>query len=109
MSFHIYPDGVGQGPAPGRTTGSPGTSARPTGSASRCCWGEFGWLDKATRNTGLQGVDRPASTGSAATAGSTGSSSGVQDDGTLYPDYDGFTVYCPSPVCTTLSQRRGES
>ena len=29
--------------------------------------------------------------------------SGVQDDGTLYPDYDGFTVYCPSPVCTTLS------
>ena len=29
--------------------------------------------------------------------------SGVQDDGTLYPDYDGFTVYCPSPVCTTLT------
>jgi mannan endo-1,4-beta-mannosidase len=29
--------------------------------------------------------------------------SGKQDDGTLYPDYDGFTVYCPSPVCTTIS------
>ena len=27
---------------------------------------------------------------------------GKQDDGTLYPDYDGFTVYCPSPVCTTF-------
>jgi mannan endo-1,4-beta-mannosidase len=26
-----------------------------------------------------------------------------QDDGSLYPDYDGFTVYCPSPVCITLS------
>jgi mannan endo-1,4-beta-mannosidase len=25
-----------------------------------------------------------------------------QDDGTPYPDFDGFTVYCPSPVCTTL-------
>lgn len=29
--------------------------------------------------------------------------SGKQDDGTLYPDYDGFTVYCPSPVCTTIA------
>src|SRR5450756_3117289 len=28
--------------------------------------------------------------------------SDVQDDGTLYPDYDGYTVYCPSPVCTTI-------
>jgi mannan endo-1,4-beta-mannosidase len=28
--------------------------------------------------------------------------SGKQDDGTLYPDYDGATVYCPSAVCTTI-------
>src|SRR5450756_2818920 len=28
--------------------------------------------------------------------------SDVQEDGTLYPDYDGYTVYCPSPVCTTI-------
>jgi len=28
--------------------------------------------------------------------------SGKVADGTLYPDYDGFTVYCPSPVCTTI-------
>jgi mannan endo-1,4-beta-mannosidase len=27
---------------------------------------------------------------------------GKQDDGSLYPDYDGYTVYCPSPVCQTL-------
>ena len=34
--------------------------------------------------------------------------SGVQDDGTLYPDYDGFTVYCPSPVCTTMTNAGDE-
>ncbi len=28
---------------------------------------------------------------------------GKQDDGTYYPDYDGFTVYCPSPVCLNLT------
>lgn len=28
---------------------------------------------------------------------------GPQDNGAPYPDYDGFTVYCPSPVCETLS------
>jgi mannan endo-1,4-beta-mannosidase len=27
----------------------------------------------------------------------------VQDGGSLYPDYDGFTVYCPTPVCAALS------
>jgi mannan endo-1,4-beta-mannosidase len=25
------------------------------------------------------------------------------EDGTLYPDYDGHTVYCPSPVCSTMT------
>jgi mannan endo-1,4-beta-mannosidase len=29
--------------------------------------------------------------------------SDVQDNGALYPDYDGLTVYCPSPVCTTMN------
>ena len=28
--------------------------------------------------------------------------SGKQDDGSLYPDYDGFTVYANTPVFTTL-------
>jgi len=28
--------------------------------------------------------------------------SGLEDSGATYPDYDGFTVYCPSPVCTTI-------
>jgi mannan endo-1,4-beta-mannosidase len=33
---------------------------------------------------------------------------GVQDDGTNYPDYDGFTVYCPSPVCATIANAGDE-
>lgn len=28
---------------------------------------------------------------------------GYQDNGSLYPDYDGYTVYCPGTFCTTLS------
>jgi mannan endo-1,4-beta-mannosidase len=63
--------------------------------------GEFGWLDKSTRNPvyqqWIQDFDN---------AGGDGFLywilSGIQDDGTLYPDFDGFTVYCPSPVCTTI-------
>lgn len=27
---------------------------------------------------------------------------GDQDNGLPYPDYDGYTVYCPSPTCTLL-------
>ncbi|MFF5214661.1 cellulase family glycosylhydrolase [Micromonospora sp. NPDC000442] len=64
--------------------------------------GEFGWHDKATRNPVYK---RWADT--FIRTGGTGLMhwilSGIQDDGTLYPDYDGYTVYCPSPVCTTLS------
>ncbi|NES14082.1 MULTISPECIES: cellulase family glycosylhydrolase [Micromonospora] len=63
--------------------------------------GEFGWADKATRNPVYQRW-----TDAVIRSGGDGLLywilSGVQDDGTLYPDYDGYTVYCPSPVCTTL-------
>lgn len=64
--------------------------------------GEYGWNNKATRNpvfkswldtayrTGIDGVLYWIL-------------SDIQDDGSLYPDFDGFTVYCPSPVCTTVS------
>ena len=102
MSFHLYPDGLGQGPAVDATTGSPGTCGRPTRIGKPVLWGEFGWVDKATRNTVYkQWTDLFDN------AGGDGwlywILSGIQDDGTLYPDFDGFTVYCPSPVCTTLS------
>ncbi|MEV1144200.1 cellulase family glycosylhydrolase [Micromonospora sp. NPDC049799] len=64
--------------------------------------GEFGWSDKATRNPVYQRW-----TDAFIRSGGTGFLywilSGVQDDGTPYPDYDGYTVHCPSPVCTTLT------
>jgi mannan endo-1,4-beta-mannosidase len=69
--------------------------------------GEFGWPEKADRNPVYQ-----TWTDLFDKAGGTGwlywILSGSQDDGTLYPDYDGFTVYCPSPVCTTLSNAAAE-
>ena len=65
--------------------------------------GEFGWSDKATRNPVYQHWTDAWSSGPAATVALYWILSGNQDDGTLYPDYDGFTVYCPSPVCTTIT------
>ncbi|MEU2166087.1 cellulase family glycosylhydrolase [Micromonospora chersina] len=68
--------------------------------------GEFGWGDKATRNPVYRRW-----TDAVIRSGGTGFLywilSGVQDDGSLYPDYDGYTVYCPSPVCTTLGNASG--
>jgi|GEM_PF-382801 len=64
--------------------------------------GEFGWAEKATRNSVYKswtdtlyryGID----------GGLYWILSSYQDDGNLYPDWDGYTVYCPSPVCTNLS------
>ncbi|WP_188150052.1 cellulase family glycosylhydrolase [Teredinibacter waterburyi] len=64
--------------------------------------GEFGWGDKATRNTVYkEWSDTFYRYGGAGALYWLLSSE--QDDGNLYPDWDGFTVYCPSPVCTTLS------
>ncbi|SDR88201.1 mannan endo-1,4-beta-mannosidase [Paraoerskovia marina] len=64
--------------------------------------GEFGVIDKATRMPvyadWLADVRRWGVDGAlywTLTA--------EQDDGTLYADYDGFTVYCPSPVCELVS------
>jgi mannan endo-1,4-beta-mannosidase len=101
MSFHIYPtawgkdlpwtfDWVRQHVREANRVGKP------------AFWGEFGWLDKATRNTVYKQwtdlFDREGGDGWLYWI-----LSGVQDDGSLYPDFDGFTVYCPSPVCQTLT------
>ncbi|MBO0870677.1 MAG: cellulase family glycosylhydrolase [Micromonosporaceae bacterium] len=101
MSFHLYPDSWGK-------TADWGTDwirshvqdARRLHKAVML--GEFGLLDKATRNPVYR-------TWTDALISGHGNGllywilSGRQDDGTLYPDYDGFTVYCPSPVCQTIS------
>ncbi|HEV2778441.1 MAG TPA: cellulase family glycosylhydrolase [Actinophytocola sp.] len=101
MSFHIYPAAWGKD--------LPWTFdwiRRHVREADRvgkpAFWGEFGWLDKATRNTVYKAwtdlFDQEGGDGWLYWI-----LSGVQDDGTLYPDFDGFTVYCPTPVCQTLT------
>lgn len=69
--------------------------------------GEFGLADKSVRNTVYKQW-----TDAAISSGANGFLywilSGIQDDDTLYPDYDGFTVYLPSPVGITLSNAASE-
>lgn len=106
MSFHIYPtawskdlawtfDWISQHVREANRIGKP------------VFWGEFGWLDKATRNTVYKAwtdlFDREGGDGWLYWI-----LSGVQNDGTPYPDFDGFTVYCPSPVCQTLTNAGAE-
>ena len=64
--------------------------------------GEFGLQDKSMRNPNYKlWLDTVLNSDGAGAL--YWILSGLQDDGTLYPDYDGFTVYCPSPVCTTIA------
>ena len=101
ISFHLYPDSWGK-------TAAWGTQwiARHIQDShrlkERAVVGEFGILDKATRNpvykTWTDTVLKDDGAGALYWI-----LSDKQDDGTLYPDYDGYTVYCPSPVCTTFS------
>jgi mannan endo-1,4-beta-mannosidase len=101
MSLHLYPDHWSKDPAWGtewiaRHTRDARALRKPA------ILGEFGLQDKRIRNPVYK-----AWTDTVYANGGSGASfwilSDKQDDGSLYPDFDGFTVYCPSPVCTTLS------
>jgi mannan endo-1,4-beta-mannosidase len=101
MSLHLYPDGWQRDVAWGTEwIRRHAQLAKQIGKPSLL--GEFGLLDKATRNPVYQQW-----TDAAIASGIDGflywMLAGVQADGSLYPDYDGFTVYCPSPVCTTVT------
>src|SRR4051794_5793302 len=104
MSFHLYPDSWGKAPTPQWAVDwitSHFAAARSVGKPAML--GEFGLKDDTgTRNpvykTWLDSVVKSDGAGALYWI-----LSGHQDDGTLYPDYDGFTVYCPSPVCITIS------
>jgi mannan endo-1,4-beta-mannosidase len=104
MSFHLYPDSWGKTATPQWAVDwitSHFAAARGVGKPAML--GEFGLKDDSgTRNpvykTWLDAVVRSNGAGALYWI-----LSGHQDDGSLYPDYDGFTVYCPSPVCTTIS------
>ena len=100
MSYHLYPDSWGKTPAWGtqwitRHVADAAALNKPV------MLGEFGLLDKSTRNPVYKEW-----TDAFFDAGGSGALywilSGRQDDGTLYADYDGFTVYASNPVFITL-------
>ena len=100
MSFHMYPDYWGTDVAWGvEWIKSHFKAARQIGKPAML--GEFGLQDKSLRNPNYKlWLDTVFQTGGAGAL--YWILSGIQDDGTLYPDFDGFTVYCPTPVCTTI-------
>lgn len=101
MSFHLYPDHWGTD-----VEWSTNWIARHALDGQRInkpvVLGEYGFHDQSIRNPVFKEW-----TDTAMEMGVSGIMywilSGIQDDGSLYPDYDGFTVYCPSPVCITLN------
>lgn len=100
MSFHLYPDHWGKTPEWGSEWIE--QHLREARRLHKPAYlGEFGLQDKSVRNPVYKEW-----TGIIANHWGAGALywilSGIQDDGALYPDYDGFTVYCPSPVCTTF-------
>jgi mannan endo-1,4-beta-mannosidase len=100
MSLHLYPDYWGKDLAWTRTwIESHIVAAHRIGKAVML--GEFGWLNKATRNPVYQSwTDLVQHGGNGFLYWML---AGIQDDGSLYPDFDGFTVYCPGPVCQTIT------
>jgi mannan endo-1,4-beta-mannosidase len=107
MSYHLYPDGWGNRTAQWGAEWIERHNRAAKRIGKPVMLGEFGWRDKNTRNPVYQQW-----TDTFIRTGGTGFLywilSGVQDDGTPYPDYDGFTVYCPSPVCTTIANAARE-
>ncbi|MCA0296913.1 MAG: cellulase family glycosylhydrolase [Actinobacteria bacterium] len=101
MSMHLYPDSW-------KVTTEWGTGwiAEHAAAARRLnkpvYLGEFGIEDKATRlpvyNTWLRTIRQTGVDGALYWM-----LASTQDDGSLYADYDGFTVYCPSPVCSLIT------
>ncbi len=101
MSLHLYPDHWGYDAAWGAQWIAEHARAA-TRIGKPVYLGEYGVTDKATRNvTYRRWLDTAAATGTDGTLYWILSSELA--DGTLYPDYDGYTVYCPSPVCTLVS------
>ncbi|HEX2909974.1 MAG TPA: cellulase family glycosylhydrolase [Chloroflexia bacterium] len=101
MSLHAYPDSWGKDAA--WTTNWISRHIQDAKNLNKAVLlGEFGFSDKSTRNAVYKQW-----TETVINNGGNGflfwMLAGKQDDGTYYPDYDGFTVYCPGPVCTNLS------
>jgi mannan endo-1,4-beta-mannosidase len=102
MSYHLYPDGGWNKSVSWGTTWIKDHIALAHEVSKPSMLGEFGLKDKAIRDATYQ-----TWTDTVRHDGGTGALfwilTGKQDDGSLYPDYDGFRVTCPSPNCTTLA------
>ena len=100
MSYHLYPDNWSKSFDWGtQWIADHSAAARKVHKPS--ILGEYGVGDKSVRNPVYQKW-----TDTFRHTGGTGALfwilSDIQKDGTLYPDYDGFTVYASSPVSITL-------
>ena len=100
MSFHLYPDHWGRTVEWGqdwiqRHLADAWDIKKPA------ILGEYGLLDKSARNPNYK-----LWTDTVLESNGTGALvwmlAGLQDDGSLYPDFDGFTIYGDSPVCLML-------
>jgi mannan endo-1,4-beta-mannosidase len=104
MSYHLYPNSWGKSTDASWSTNWIKEHIKLAHSIHKpSMLGEYGWSDKATRNPVYKSW-----TDTVYRYGGTGALywilSDIQDSGpALYPDYDGYTVYCPSPVCTTIA------
>jgi len=101
MSFHLYPESWGKDAA----WGTEWIKRHVRDShriRERALLGEFGLRDKAARNPAYKKWTDTALV-NAGFGALYWMIADRLDDGSYYPDYDGFTVYCPSPVCTTIT------
>lgn len=101
LSYHFYPDSGGKTPEWGTTWIHRHIEASHR-IGDKAVSGEWGFLEKNVRNPVYQQWEDEVLQDRGAGA-LYWILAGLQDDGTLYPDYDGYTVYCPSPVCTAFT------
>jgi mannan endo-1,4-beta-mannosidase len=97
MSYHLYPEGWGKDPAWGvEWITKHSLAARKAGKPSML--GEYGLRDQAIRTPMYKKwLDTLILTGG--NGALYWMLADERDDGSLYPDYDGHTIYCPSPGC----------
>ncbi len=101
MSFHLYPDSWGKDPSWGtQWIASHIQYSQRLG--DRAILGEFGDLNKALRNPIYFEWEKTVLQDNGAGA-LYWILSDKQDNGSYYPDYDGYTVYCPGPVCIAFT------
>jgi mannan endo-1,4-beta-mannosidase len=101
LSFHLYPDSWGKTPQWG-TWWILQHIQDSHRLGDRGILGEFGDLNKELRNPIYQQWEDAVLQDDGAGA-LYWIMSDEQDNGTLYPDYDGYTVYCPTPVCMAFT------